>query len=130
MKVALRNNELFINYDKRFSDDVITAEPYNYQITNVPDGINLSDIAYSDFDNIEGKYIFNISKFNLRKQAEKEKEIIINYKTQIDELIREKYSINDEIAILRQRDTKTNEFNEYFEFVENIKQRVRMSLSS
>lgn len=130
MKVALRNNELFINYDKRFSDDVITAEPYNYQITNVPDGINLSDIAYSDFDNIEGKYIFNISKFNLRKQAEKEKEIIINYKTLIDELIREKYSINDEIAILRQRDTKSNEFNEYFEFVENIKQRVRMSRSS
>lgn len=130
MKVALRNNELFINYDKRFSDDVITAEPYNYQISNVPDGINLSDIAYSDFDNIEGKYIFNITKFNLRKQAEKEKEIIINYKTLIDELIREKYSINDEIAILRQRDTKSNEFNEYFEFVENIKQRVRMSRSS
>lgn len=130
MKVALRSNELFINYDKRFSDNVITAEPYNYQITNVPDGINLSDIAYSDFDNIEGKYIFNITKFNLRKQAEKEKETIFNYKTQIDELIREKYSINDEIAILRQRDTKTNEFNEYFEFVENIKQRVRMSRSS
>lgn len=129
MKIAIRNNEIFINYDKRFSDDVITAEPYNYQIANVPDGINLSDIAYSDFDNIEGKFIFNTTKFNLRKQAEKEKEIIINYKTLIDELIREKYSINDEIAILRQRDTKSKEFNEYFEFVENIKQRVRMNLS-
>lgn len=130
MKVALRNNELFINYDKRFNDNVITAEPYNYQITSVPDDIDINDIVYSDFDNIEGKYIFNISKFNLRIQAEKEKETIFNYKTQIDELIREKYSINDEIAILRQRDTKTNEFNEYFEFVENIKQRVRMSRSS
>lgn len=130
MKVALRNNEIFINYEKRFSDDVITAEPYNYQITSVPDDIDINDIVYSDFDNIEGKYIFNISKFNLRIQAEKEKETIFNYKTQIDELIREKYSINDEIAILRQRDTKTNEFNEYFEFVENIKQRVRMSRSS
>lgn len=130
MKVALRNNEIFINYEKRFSDDVITAEPYNYQVVLIPDDIDFSDIVYSDFDNIEGKYIFNISKFNLRIQAEKEKETLFNYKTQIDELIREKYSINDEIAILRQRDTKTNEFNEYFEFVENIKQRVRMSLSS
>lgn len=130
MIVALRSNELFINYEKRFSDDVITAEPYNYQVVLIPDDIDLSVIAYSDFDNIEGKYIFNISKFNLRIQAEKEKETIFNYKTQIDELIREKYSINDEIAILRQRDTKTNEFNEYFEFVENIKQRVRMSRSS
>lgn len=129
MKIAIRNNEIFINYDKRFSDGEITAEPYNYQIVLVPDDIDLSVIAYSDFDSLDGKYSFNTSKFNLRIQAEKEKETIYNYKTQIDELIREKYSINDEIAILRQRDTKSKEFNEYFEFVENIKQRVRMNLS-
>lgn len=129
MKLAIRNNEIFINYDKRFSDGEITAEPYNYQIVLVPDDIDLSVIAYSDFDSLDGKYSFNTSKFNLRIQAEKEKETIYNYKTQIDELIREKYSINDEIAILRQRDTKSKEFNEYFEFVENIKQRVRMNLS-
>lgn len=129
MKLAIRNNEIFINYNKRFSDGEITAEPYNYQIVLVPDDIDLSVIAYSDFDSLDGKYSFNTSKFNLRIQAEKEKETIYNYKTQIDELIREKYSINDEIAILRQRDTKSKEFNEYFEFVENIKQRVRMNLS-
>lgn len=129
MKIAIRNNEIFINYNKRFSDGEITAEPYNYQIVLVPDDIDLSVIAYSDFDSLDGKYSFSVSKFNLRIQAEKEKETIYNYKTQIDELIREKYSINDEIAILRQRDTKSKEFNEYFEFVENIKQRVRMNLS-
>lgn len=129
MKIAIRNNEIFINYDKRFSDVEITAEPYNYQVVIVPDEIDLSVIAYSDFDNTDGKYSFNKSRFNSRVAIEKENNIIINYKTQIDALIRKKYSINDEIAILRQRDTKTKEFNEYFEYVENVKQRVRMNLS-
>ncbi len=35
--------------------------------------------------------------------------------------IRVRYSVDDEIAILRQRDTKPREFQEYFEFVEGIK---------
>ncbi len=35
--------------------------------------------------------------------------------------IRAKYSVDDEIAILRQRDTKPDEFQEYFDFVEGIK---------
>ena len=37
--------------------------------------------------------------------------------------IREVYSIDDEIAILRQRDTKPEEFENYFNFVEDIKKR-------
>lgn len=43
------------------------------------------------------------------------------YKQRIVELIREKYSGDDEFAILRQRDTKTEEFNEYNEYVEECK---------
>ncbi len=35
--------------------------------------------------------------------------------------IRQKYSVDDELAILRQRDTKPGEFNRYFDFVEKIK---------
>ena len=38
--------------------------------------------------------------------------------------IREKYSVDDEIAILRQRDTKPEEFEEYFNFVEEIKSKI------
>ena len=46
-------------------------------------------------------------------------------KQQIISAIREVYSIDDEIAILRQRDSKPDEFAEYFEFVENIKQSLK-----
>lgn len=43
------------------------------------------------------------------------------YKQRIVELIREKYTIDDELSIQRQRDTKVEEFNEYNAFVESVK---------
>lgn len=58
--------------------------------------------------------------------AEYEKDLGItiiepSYKEKIINKIRRKYSVDDEIAILRQRDSKPEEFKEYFDFVENIK---------
>lgn len=44
------------------------------------------------------------------------------YKQRIVELIREKYTIDDELSIQRQRDSKVDEFYEYNQFVENCKQ--------
>lgn len=129
MKIAIRNNDLFLNYADRFSDEDIISEPYNYQIAIVPDDIDITDIVYADFDDIDGKFIFNATKYDARIVAEKEKTKRIEYKLQIDNLIREKYSINDEIAILRQRDTKTIEYEEYFDFVEKIKQNVKSNIS-
>ena len=43
------------------------------------------------------------------------------YKERVVSRIREKYSVDDEIAILRQRETKPKEFAEYNAFVEQIK---------
>lgn len=43
------------------------------------------------------------------------------YEEKIESLIREKYSLNDELAILRQRDTKPQEFQQYFDYVEECK---------
>ena len=39
--------------------------------------------------------------------------------------IREVYSVDDEIAILRQRDSKPEEFKAYYDFVEEIKNTVK-----
>lgn len=46
---------------------------------------------------------------------------VIPYEQRVVNRIRVKYSINDELAILRQRDTKPEEFAEYNAFVEQIK---------
>lgn len=48
------------------------------------------------------------------------------YKDRIIARIREKYSVDDELAILRQRDTKPEEFAEYNAFVEQIKAEERI----
>lgn len=43
------------------------------------------------------------------------------YAQRVVDRIRTKYSVDDELAILRQRDTKPEEFAEYNDFVEQIK---------
>lgn len=49
----------------------------------------------------------------------------IPYERRVVDRIREVYSVDDELAILRQRDTKPEEFAEYNAFVENIKREER-----
>lgn len=49
----------------------------------------------------------------------------IPYEQRIVARIRERYSIDDELAILRQRDTKPDEFAAYNDFVERIKREER-----
>ena len=54
--------------------------------------------------------------------AELQKETLpIPYEERIVNRIRERFSIDDELAILRQRDAKPDEFEAYNAFVENIK---------
>lgn len=43
------------------------------------------------------------------------------YKSLVVSLIRVRYSADDEIALLRQRDSKPEEFNEYNDYVESCK---------
>lgn len=41
------------------------------------------------------------------------------------ELIRERYSIDDEIAILRQKDTKADEFDAWYAYCEQCKAQAK-----
>ena len=68
-----------------------------------------------DKDNPNGKIV----------EVEQE-QIVIPYKDRIIARIREVYSVDDEIAILRQRDTKPEEFEQYNAFVEQIKMEEKM----
>lgn len=49
----------------------------------------------------------------------------IPYEQRVVGRIRERYSVDDELAILRQRDSKPEEFAEYNAFVEQIKEEER-----
>ena len=52
------------------------------------------------------------------------------YKSLVVSLIRKKYSQDDEIAIIRQQNTKPNEFEEYNTYVEECKAKAKESLSN
>lgn len=47
------------------------------------------------------------------------------YGARVSELIRERYSLNSELAILRQRDEKPEEYQIYFAFCEECKERAK-----
>lgn len=49
----------------------------------------------------------------------------ISYEERVVSLIRGKYSVDEELAIQRQRDTKPEEFREYFEYCEACKKQAQ-----
>lgn len=50
------------------------------------------------------------------------------YESEIIRKIRNRYTVNQELAILRQRDTKPYEFAEYNDFVEKCKKEIKEEL--
>lgn len=53
---------------------------------------------------------------------------VLYYDQLVEDLIREKYTVGQELAILRQRDIKIAEFNEYNSYAEECKRRAKEAL--
>ena len=53
-----------------------------------------------------------------------------DYKEEVVRRIREKYSVADEIAILRQQDIKPKEYQEWYDFCESVKQSVKEEMKN
>ena len=102
-----------------FTDETLAQPPYNYTKVEIDD--KYSDCQASDFND---DLTFNVEKYNARKQAIANDE----YENKVVALIRKKYSVNQELAILRQRDTKPLEFAEYNDYVEQCKEQVKNEL--
>ena len=63
---------------------------------------------------------FRLAKLNGKTEA--------LYKKEVNRLIRAKYSLSDEFAILRQRDEKPEEFAEYTACAEECKRITKIAL--
>jgi hypothetical protein len=98
------------------TDEQLSQPPYNYTKIQIDD--KYSDCIGKDFNE---DLTFSVEKYNARKQKENE----INYEALIISKIRKKYSINQELAILRQRDSKPEEYQEYFDYVEQCKKEAK-----
>ena len=101
------------------------AETYDNYIENGYIKIELADIykdcIYQDFNE---DLTFNVEKYNARKEKEK----AVDYENKIVALIRERYNVNQELAILRQKDTKTEEYQAYYDYVEECKAKVKQEM--
>ena len=99
-----------------FSDETLSKPPYNYTKVEIDD--KYSDCQASGFND---DLTFSIEKYNARKQDIANDE----YENKVVALIRKKYNVNQELAILRQRDTKPLEYQEYYDYVEQCKKQVK-----
>lgn len=107
------------NTNRVYTDEELSQPPYNYTKVEIDD--KYSDCQESDFDE---DLTFNLEKYNTRKQVLANEE----YENKIVALIRKKYNVNQEFAILRQRDAKPLEYQEYYDYVEQCKEQVKNEL--
>lgn len=121
-KTALTRTHIVVDEDGKEHEELmyrredLVKPPYNYKIVEIDD--KYADCVASDFNQ---DLSFSIDKYKSRKETEAK----IEYETKIVSLIRKKYNINQELAILRQRDTKPQEFEEYNAYVEQCKEQVK-----
>ena len=121
-KSALTRTHIVVDEDGKEHEELmykredLVMPPYNYKIVEIDD--KYADCLISDFNN---DLSFSIDKYKSRKEVEAK----IEYENKIVSLIRKKYNINQELAILRQRDTKPEEFAEYHKYVEQCKAQVK-----
>lgn len=123
MKIYNQNNELVSNYDK-------TQYKLKLKRTLVGTYANFKDIpeAYRKFQiNIakDGLKVYERYGILMPYTAEEKQAM---YEKKVDELIREKYTLSQELAILRQRDTKATEFAEYNAFAEQCKAKAKAEI--
>ena len=95
-----------------FAEEVLSQPPYNYTKVEIDD--KYFDCIGADFNE---DLTFNVEKYNARKQEENARQ----YEELIVSKIRKRYTINQELAILRQQTTKPIEYQEYFDYVELCK---------
>ena len=93
----------------------------NNKIVQRPKSLVLNGSTYvppTDGQLIEAGYEIEEIEYTPKRVSE-------TYKQKVERLIRKKYSVSDELAILRQRDTKPDEFSEYNSFCEECKRQAK-----
>ena len=78
------------------------------------------------YEQVEDYILASWELEDLGEQSTSDKETL--YKQYIRELIREKYSVEDELALLRQKEQKPIEFAEYDSYVENCKMLAKQKI--
>lgn len=106
---------------RRISDHLIVGDYIVLGIVNYINGVKLyfpKQEVITDYEEIDDKVLEAEEAHN--KEVDYQK-----YKEYVDVLIRQKYSLAEELAIQRQRDEKPDEFKIFYAFCEQCKEIAR-----
>lgn len=98
------------------TDDILRANGYKEFISSEPPS------SYYNFEYVDG---YNITMQWIEWSNEMKLQF---YPTLVNDKIRLKYSINDELALLRQKDIKAEEYTEYNNYAEQCKIEAKQEL--
>jgi hypothetical protein len=115
--MIIKGNTIIADEGKKLrhiEDGVVVGAEWSLGYIYYRDGVKLDEPyleKISDYDEVSGDEYFE-------ENRDKYVELIVGF-------IREKYTVDDEIAINRQRDTKPEAFQEYFDYCEECKRKSR-----
>lgn len=116
MKIYNENNELVTTYDRtqyRLKLEKVLIASYS-SYAEIPQDYRGYQISIEN-----GAYKVYERYGRLIAYTEQEKQRL--YEREVEKLIRQKYSVSQEFALLRQRDSKISEFTEYNIYAEDCK---------
>lgn len=129
-KGCLKEDKLFIQHHEAVQ--AVEEQGHYETIKEYPNGGK--DVEWIvDIEKVEPKEAWDeyedIQVFVPFTEEELEKRNAEKYPTLVEKYIRERYSLRDELAILRQRDTKPEEINEYNTYAEECKVRAKTEVA-
>ncbi len=125
----LINDRLFIVHHEATPEIKMQGhvEPFTNEF-GLPDENFVIDVEYSpardawdEYENIQVYIPYTEEELNAKR--------IKDYEKFVEDLIRVKYSVSNELAILRQKETKPDEFKEYYEYAEQCKAAAKIALN-
>ena len=125
----LMNDRLFIAHHEATPE--IKMQGHVESFTNefgLPDENFVIDVEYSPARDAWDEYA-NIQVYIPYTEEELNAKRIKDYEKFVEDLIRVKYSVSNELAILRQKETKPDEFKEYYEYAEQCKAAAKIALN-
>lgn len=130
-KGYLKDDKLFIAFYP--SVEAVEEQGHYETIAEYPNGGK--DVKWVvDIPAVEGKEAYeeyeDIQVYIPYTEEELEKQKKKAYPILVEQYIREKYSLSSELAILRQRDTKPDEFAEYNAYAEECKKKAKAEITA
>lgn len=121
-KGCLRADKMFVRHH-----EAVEGKPavYGDRIEVLPNGSkqNWKDLLISPA--VEGKEAYDEYEDIQIYIPLNDEQIESQYESKVESLIRERYSVSQELAILRQQESKTEEYQAYYDYCEECKIKAR-----